>query len=164
MEKLREQYPISSKIILKLTALSIFRGLIYLAMVVVGILYFLGGFAFSEYVIAAATLGLGLTVLFLIIAPAYHHFYRRKYFYDLADNYLLIRKGLLAPKEIIIPYDNIQGVTIGQDFLDSILRIYNIRIASSDTFSGKEAYISGLEKEIAEGLRTAILEGAKANK
>lgn len=88
----------------------------------------------------------------------YQRWYFRTYFYELTDDFVIIRKDPITPREITIPYERIQDVYMDQDIWDRIFGLYDIHLSSATVSSGMEAHIDGVEKEAAQGLRDALLE------
>ena len=79
------------------------------------------------------------------------------YFYDLTNDFIVIRKGVLTPKEINVPYERVQDIYKDQDILDRIFGLYDVHISSATISSGLSAHIDGVEKPAAEGLRDLLL-------
>ena len=98
-----------------------------------------------------------LIIVVIVLNYLYQRWYFATYYYDLAPNYVVIRKGPLTPAETTIPYERIQDVYVDQDLLDRILGLYDVHIASAALASGMRAHIDGVEKAGAEGLRESIL-------
>ncbi len=93
---------------------------------------------------------------------AYPLFYFLTYYYDIDANNVVIRKGVLARREITLPYARITDVYLEQDMLDVLLGLYNVYISSPTVESGKFAHIGGLNKEGARIIRERILSGINA--
>ncbi|MBI2577599.1 MAG: PH domain-containing protein [Candidatus Wildermuthbacteria bacterium] len=91
----------------------------------------------------------------------YQKWYYAVYFYDLNDDYIVIKKGPITPREITIPYERIQDVYVDQDLLDRIFGLYDVHLSSATVASGMEAHIDGLEKQAAEGIRALLLQTVK---
>ena len=49
-------------------------------------------------------------VIILILEPVYQYFYYKKYFYDVRQDFLVIKKGVIMPREAILNYEKIQDV------------------------------------------------------
>lgn len=90
---------------------------------------------------------------------AYPLFYFLTYHYDIDANNVIIRKGVLARREITLPFARITDVYLEQDMLDVLLGLYNVYISSPTVESGKFAHIGGLSKEGARLIRESILAG-----
>lgn len=162
----REKYPLSFKKIIKKTLSS-------LALWVMG-LAFLAGFALflTFYLDAAraiqleaarqiliATMSTILVFIILIAVPTYiyQRWYFAKYFYDLGKDYIVIRKGVITPSEISMPYERVQDVYMNQDILDRIFGLFDVHLSTATSSSGMEAHIDGLEKDAAMGLKEELL-------
>ena len=103
---------------------------------------------------------LGLVIFFGIVVGLkswYINAYIRNYFYESEPNYLTIRKGVFTSAEIHVPYHKIQDVYVDQDFIDRLMGLYDVHIASATTGSAIEAHIDGVEKEAADGLKNLLL-------
>jgi membrane protein YdbS with pleckstrin-like domain len=159
MSKTREQFPLSQKKPLKKTMPGIISA-------VIQIVLFL-----SVGLIAASFFSwpLGLVLLIIIsyaillflsnfLMYQYQKWYFQVYFYDVTDNFIVIRKRVFTPREITIPYERIQDVYVDQDLLDRIFGLYDVHLSSATISSGMEAHIDGVEKAAAGGLRKIILE------
>ncbi len=116
-----------------------------------------GGSAVLIFAIAVVS-----SVLFFAITFAYQSWYYAVYFYELDDNYIVIRKGPITPREITIPYERVQDIHMDQDLLDRLFGLYDVHLSSATISSGMEAHIDGVEREAAEGLRELILRKVNA--
>jgi membrane protein YdbS with pleckstrin-like domain len=156
--KTREQFPLSEKKILKKSI----GGLLGL-LIVAGIG---AGFAFMALVDspwqAPVLIGIGLVWLLLgACSYGFQRWYFAVYYYELAPDYVVIRKGPITPHEITIPYERIQDVYVDQDLIDRFFGLYDVHLSSATASSGIEAHIDGVEKASMEGLRQALLETVK---
>lgn len=96
-------------------------------------------------------------ILRIIFEFWYIKAYIKTYFYEGEPNYLTIRKGVFTSTEIHVPYLKIQDVYVDQDFLDRLMGLYDVHIASATVSSGIEAHIDGVDKGVAEGLKHYLL-------
>jgi membrane protein YdbS with pleckstrin-like domain len=98
-------------------------------------------------------------VLYQII---YAIFYYKFYFYDLTEKELIVRKGVIARRELVIPFSRIQDVYVDQDFWDRIFGLYDVHVATAATggaYSGSErAHIDGVNAENSESLKKIFVE------
>lgn len=151
----REKYPLSIKKVYKRSFAS-FIGLTFLSFFLWVIA--LGGsldntpllFLFSCMIFFGWLLG-------LILVYAYQLWYYAVYFYDLTDDFVIIKKGPITPHELTIPYERVQDIYVDQDLLDRIFGIYDVHISSATLTSGALAHIDGVEKAAADGLRELLL-------
>lgn len=88
----------------------------------------------------------------------YQLLYFRTYFYTITDKLLIIRKGVLAPREITVPFDRIQDIYLDQDVIDNMFKLYDVHISTATAESTARAHIDGVEKHTAEQLRELILQ------
>lgn len=96
-------------------------------------------------------------IISVTLRALYIRAYIRSYYYDTADNFVTIRKGVFTPSEIHVQYSKIQDVYVDQDILDRIMGLYDVHIASATFSSGIAAHIDGLDKVGAEGLKQLLL-------
>ncbi|OGL69392.1 hypothetical protein A3D60_00945, partial [Candidatus Uhrbacteria bacterium RIFCSPHIGHO2_02_FULL_47_29] len=157
--KTREQFPLSTKKVLKKTITGTLVWMILL-LIILGVLVAVsssgtdtGGW------LGIATLGIfGLMFFILLVVYLYQRWYYAVYFYDLTLDYIVIKKGPITPQEITIPYERIQDVYVDQDLLDRIFGLYDVHLSSATISSGMAAHIDGVEKPAADGLRAMLLQ------
>lgn len=160
MSKTREQFPLSTKKVLKKTvagtlALSI---ILFIGWVVIAIAIGASD-GNSNGILGIATVGIfGLILLVVLGTYFYQKWYYAVYFYDLTDDFIIIKKGPITPIEITIPYERVQDVYVDQDLLDRLFGIYDVHLSSATISSGMEAHIDGVEKAAADGLRGFLLQ------
>lgn len=158
MSKTREQFPLSVKKVIKKTiSWSLLWCIFFL------IIYGLAGFSLISFIpgsfFGLVTIGvLILLSLMVLITYLYQQWYYAVYFYDLTDDYIVIRKGPITPREITIPYERVQDIYVDQDLLDRIFGLYDVHLSSATISSGMQAHIDGLEQQAASGLRTLLLQ------
>lgn len=165
----REKYPLSRKKILKKT-ISRFILWNFLLHLIGGIflspfLIFVSSFFVRNVIEKKSTLLLFtpliiyfiFQVTFFVLVYFYQRWYFAAYFYDLTDDLIIIRKGVITPSEITIPYERIQDIYVDQDILDRMFGLYDVHLSSATATSGMEAHIDGVEKPSADGLRAVLL-------
>lgn len=107
------------------------------------------------------SLGVTLSWILLIIVTIIQFFYQviyyRTYKYDITDRFVIIRKGVIMPREITIPFERIQDVYVDQDFYDRMLGLYDVHISSATFSSWVLAHIDGVASESSNGLRNVLL-------
>ena len=160
MSKTREQFPLSTKKVLKKTVTGTLVWVILLLIIYGVSAIFLISLAESigNY-FGIVTFGiLGTLFLIVVLTYLYQLWYYNVYFYDLTDDYIVIKKGPITPHEITIPYERIQDVYVDQDILDRIFGLYDVHLSSATISSGMAAHIDGVEKPAADGLRAVLLE------
>jgi len=160
MSKTREQFPLSTKKVLKKTVVG--------TMIWVILLLIIYGISALSIVSLSETIGnyfgivtfgfLGFLFLIVVLTYLYQWWYYSVYFYDLTDDYVIIKKGPITPHEITIPYERIQDVYVDQDILDRIFGLYDVHLSSATVSSGMAAHIDGVEKPASAGLRAVLLE------
>lgn len=165
--KTREQFPLSQKKIIKKTIAGTVGAIIGLAIILIIIVVLftslipqLGSLAVS--ILGASIVGfIVLMLIIIILTYLYQRWYFAVYFYDLTNDYIVIKKGPITPREITIPYERIQDVYVDQDIFDRIFGLYDVHLSSATVSSGMEAHIDGVEKEAADGLRAILLNTVK---
>lgn len=164
MSKTREQFPLSTKKVLKKTITSTLAYIILFLLIYISIavIFFSVTGRFSSMLgsLSLITLGvLGLLILIIVVVTYFYQlWYYNVYFYDLTADYIVIRKGPITPHEITIPYERIQDVYVDQDIFDRIFSLYDVHLSSATISSGEAAHIDGLEKPAADGLRNEFLQ------
>lgn len=125
---------------------------------VMGVISLFGVDASTRAIFSAVTIGL---VIFVVISIVTIYFYQQwyfaTYFYDLTDDFIIIKKGPITPHEITIPYERVQDVYVDQDLLDRIMGLYDVHLSSATSSSGSAAHIDGVEKTASDGLRDFLL-------
>ncbi len=167
----RQKFPLSPKKIIKKTINSSLGWVILFIILYVAAI-FTGKYATSFNVAIPGWFSLGLVggvvILLLIIGLNYFYqvLYFNKYYYDFNDSFIVIRKGVIMPREISIPYERVQDVYVDQDLWDRIFHLYDVHLSTATWTSGMEAHIDGVESDAANGLREVLLKtiGEKIHK
>ena len=97
--------------------------------------------------------------LLFCLPPFYECLYWKRYFYDVEGPNLVIRKGVIARREITIPFNRITDVYVDQDILDALFGLYDVHVSTPTEQSGRFAHIDGVGKAGSQRLRQLILEG-----
>lgn len=157
--KTRDQFPLSTKKILKKTLASTLVWII-LALILWGVLAAtLSSGTDTGGWLAISTVGIfGFLFFIILLTWLYQRWYFAVYFYDLTSDYIVIKKGPITPQEITIPYERVQDVYVDQDLLDRILGLYDVHLSSATISSGMAAHIDGVEKQASDGLRAMLLQ------
>jgi len=155
----REQFPLSTRKIIKKTLTSTIGWIIlfFIIFVVLAVILLSSGSSGFNYfgLIAIGILIFLLVIIFLTYL--YQQWYFDVYFYDLTPDYIVIKKGPITPREITIPYERVQDVYVDQDLFDRVFGIFDVHLSSATISSGMEAHIDGVEQQAAEGLRGLLL-------
>jgi len=150
----REKFPLSSKKPLKKTVYkAVTRLFVILVLAGIAIPLMLSKPQITTILLIVAP----IYIISLIIEYIYQTWYYQTYYYELTQSFIIIKKGVIAKKEISIPYERIQDVYVNQDVLDRIFGLYDVHVSTVTITSGMEAHIDGVEKEAAQGLRNLIL-------
>lgn len=160
MSKTREQFPLSTKKVLKKTvAGTLVWAILLLVIYGISAFFFISAAQSIGSYFGIVTFGIfGLLFLIVVITYLYQQWYYNVYFYDLTSDYVVIKKGPITPREITIPYERIQDVYVDQDLLDRFFGLYDVHLSSATISSGMEAHIDGVEKPAADGLRAMLLQ------
>lgn len=139
------QIPLDKKKILKKTLWWV----IYLAggLVALTALTFLMPKTFGLLLLAVATV---FSVLAIAVKYFYEVEYYKKYYYDLNEDVLVIRKGVFGSRELTVPLNRIQDVFIDRDLLDLVFGLYDVYISTATSRSVLNAHIDGLDGKNAE--------------
>jgi membrane protein YdbS with pleckstrin-like domain len=154
-----EKYPLEKRKIIKKT-LSSSLGML---------LFFLIGplwaniFLWKIYMIPLIIIDI-LFVLFPIIQWLYQREYYKKYFYDIRQDFLVIKKGVFMPTETVLPYDKMQDVYVDQDIFDRMFSLYDVHVSTATYMSGVQAHIDGVNRENSNLFREMILQQIKAHR
>ena len=162
MSPFQAQYPLSPKKFTKKMISRIPDSIIYSiilgAFSAVGSIFLSGEYpSFETALTSFFSAAIVVFVLLIALFAWYYKTYIRLYFYEGGENFITIKKGVFAPKEIHVQYQKVQDVYVDQDILDRIMGLYDVHIASATATSGMEAHIDGVEKDVAEGLKNFFL-------
>ncbi len=171
MSPTREKYPLSTKKIIKKTITNMigwFFGLSFLLLMIGGMVAgimsdsnqdmagFFGFLFISLYVFVF------LMIVIALLTYLYQRWYFAVYYYDTRDDYIVIKKGPIAPKEITIPWERIHDVYVDQDIFDRMFGLFDVHLSTATFTSGMQAHIDGVEQQAADGLRTILLDKIKS--
>ena len=167
LSKTREQFPLSTKKILKKTLTSSIGWIVFFVFILLMSMAFVLPFTIPlsksassniySYYIMFIFVALGLLGLLIFLTYLYQKWYFDVYFYDLTADYIIIKKGPITPREITIPYERVQDVYVDQDIFDRLFGLFDVHLSSATISSGMEAHIDGVEQQAAEGLRGLLL-------
>lgn len=167
----RNKYPLSSLKIIKKTVTGtiscffLFIGLLFIFFRVGPGIVSIFNQDFTSYAKLISIISYVFTfflVVIIFLLYLYQRWYFAVYFYDILDDYLVIRKGPITPKEITIPWEKIQDVYVDQDFFDRIFGLYDVHLSTATITSGMQAHIDGVEQKAANGLREELLRKIKS--
>ena len=88
----------------------------------------------------------------------YQVLYYRTYFYDIREESVVIRRGVLCKREVTLPLARITDVYLDQDLVGRMLGLYDLHLSSPTTTSGTFAHMVGIDRTGAHWLRKTILE------
>ena len=158
----RKRFPLSRRRIFKETFAQTIGVLSFLVVVWV-ILAVLASLSieFAE-LFKLVSLAFAWVVLMVLLAVfLYQRWYFAKYFYEFTPGGVEIKRGSdKRPKQIAVPYGQIQDVRIDRDWFDKLFGLYDVHIYSTLPLSNDVAHVDGLEKNAASELRVALLKAA----
>ncbi len=157
-----EQYPLEKRKIIKKSLMTELILSVILLILIIGMLI-IQGMVFAGGIIWIIRLLIAIAIIAMIIQPVYQYYYYKKYFYDVRPDFLIIRKGTIAPREGILNYAKLQDVYVDQDILDRIFSIYDVHVSTATSMSANEAHIDGVNHENAIAIREKILGQIKKN-
>jgi membrane protein YdbS with pleckstrin-like domain len=163
----RDRFPLSTKKIVKKT-FSTSLGLVIVLLVMSGGVVFTLSAAqtlpfFSSYIPLVSLISVILMVCSILYQYVYQYLYFQSYYYELTEHFVVIRKGVIAAREITIPYQRVQDIYMDQDILDRMFGLYDVHLSTATVSSGFEAHIDGLEQAAATGLRDVLLSTVRRN-
>lgn len=112
----------------------------------------------AEPVHAFMVLLLVVEALLFTFDMLYQILYYRTYFYDIRDNSVVIRRGVLCKKELTLPLARITDVYLDQDIVGRMLGLYDLHLSSPTATSGRFAHMVGIDRRGAHLLRKTLLE------
>ncbi|MBN1941574.1 MAG: PH domain-containing protein [Candidatus Diapherotrites archaeon] len=156
-----KKFPLERRKILKKTiAGTFFWGIVFLIVIVIALVI-------PELQLVSLLVVAACIVLFFVIFIVlywYQTLYFEKYYYDIKPDFLVIRKGVFAPRETILPYEKLQDVYIDQDIFDRVFTLWDLHVSTATFLSGWEAHIDGVNIENGEAMKKMILEKIKGSK
>ena len=116
------------------------------------------GAAFLQKAVTFNIIVVGIAAAIVLWSPFWEFLYFITYFYDMDDNNVVIRKGVITKREITLPFAKITDVFVDQDLLDVVLGLYDVHISTPTIESGKFAHIDGVDRAGSKKLRQMILD------
>ncbi len=104
----------------------------------------------------------GLYIMLITARCLYQFLYYVTYFYDVDDKNLIIRKGVITKREMILPFSKITDVSVDQDGMDVLLAIFDVHFSTPTVDSGLFAHIDGVNKRGAQQIRQLVLDAINA--
>ena len=77
------------------------------------------------------------------VAPVWAYLYHQAYNFDIREKRIIIHRGIVARRKVMIPYTRIQNVDTIAGFIQRLLGIYSIQIETAGT-SNAEGRIQGI--------------------
>jgi len=149
------QYPLERRKIVKKFAIAmIFWGIVFLV-IILATVFLVRDQGFSFALLCAEI------ALLAALAAAYWWYetkYFERYYYDIRPEFLVIKKGVFAPREITLPYGKLQDVYLDQDLFDRAFSIWDLHVSTATYSSGFEAHIDGVSVSNGETMKKMVLE------
>ncbi len=101
------------------------------------------------------------SVVLLALKYVYECYYYRKYFYDVNDDVLVIKKGVFGYCETTVPFSRIQDIFVDQDILDRMFGLRDVYVSTVTGRSILNAHIDGVNAGNAEKIALLLMEGIK---
>jgi membrane protein YdbS with pleckstrin-like domain len=141
-------FPLRKRSIIKKSLVSIFA---YLLLVLFLFNLYEG---FTEDFLVYSVAGLSI-ILILLLG---HYFSLRVFFYEIEDEYIIIKRHAIFPQEITIEYSRLKDIVIFRDLFDRLFGLYQIRfiMTISSPFAAKIAHIEGLDDVEAHELKVVL--------
>ncbi len=80
-----------------------------------------------------------------------------RYYYFIADDSLVIHKGVFTKQRLSLPFDRIQNINLEQKLVHRIFGVYMVKVDSAGS-AGNEISIDALTRDEAEWIRDYILD------
>ncbi len=96
-----------------------------------------------------------LSILLLIICHKWASLYWKNYSFELRDDRIIVKRGIIGKRKVTIPYDRIQNVNVVQGILERYFVVSNIQIetAGGSSYRGGGGYgVTGASEGTIQGL------------
>jgi membrane protein YdbS with pleckstrin-like domain len=103
-------------------------------------------------------------VVFVFLDVLYSWFYISSFIFSLDEQYIFVRKGVIAHNYTIIPYENVQDIHVVQSITDRIFGVWSVIIFTATATAAGSDNILGLKKEDAEVFKEAVFAKIKEAK
>ena len=151
-----QELPLEARKPLKKTV-SFFPVIIIALAVILGIVYL----AAPEFLAAWALPLAVFCATLLILKFIYEIVYLKGYYYNFAQDVLVIRKGVFTIKEITVPFNLVQNVFVDQDIFDRAFSLWDVHLSTVTFRSEMQCHIDGLSEQNAKTLNEMLLKRIK---
>jgi putative membrane protein len=161
---LRQSIPLDSKKIIKKTIVStvIFFVVVLALAYPIASVFFVNIFGFQLFSLSTIVLvSLVSLAICFFVAFLYQRAYFNSYFYDIKNDFLVIKKGVFTPKETTLPFEKITDVYVDRDIFDVVFGLFDVHVSTPTVISGLAAHIDGVSAENAEKLKNVILQNVQ---
>jgi membrane protein YdbS with pleckstrin-like domain len=149
-----EQYPLEKRKIMKKLVKSMIGWTVLFGIFLTIAVVITFSVSWVWYIVASLV---GLYVLIFLIDLWYQTEYYKRYFYDVQQDFLSIKKGVITPHQTMLPYEKLQDVYMDQDLFDRIFTLWDVHVSTATEMSGYHAHIDGVNHENADKIRELIL-------
>lgn len=165
------QYPLESRKVVKKVIERCFSLIIFIIVILAffGIPLILkssGGFRYFSTFFFLFLGTLLVVILLVCITIILQILYYRYYFYDVTEKEIIIKKGVVSRKEVIVPFSKIQDIYVDQDFLDRIFGLYDVHLSTAAAAMGSYmlAHMDGVNALNSEALKKMLIERVRSTK
>ena len=155
-----QQFPLEHRKIVKKTVVAMiwFLILFFILLLVTGLLAAAAPTPFSAWLWTLFFLILALYIVVFILEIWYQVEYYKRYYYDIEHDFLVIKKGVIMPHQVMLPYEKLQDVYMDQDLFDRMFSLWDVHVSTATVMSGYAAHIDGVNQQNAEALRNRLLD------
>lgn len=165
-----DTYPIVGRWVVQKAIGSLFLALVYAGMATMYLvipdndsnksmadIFGMGGVGVSGFFIV-------VYILSFILQFAYAILWRMTYFFEFLPEYIVMRSGVIARREVHLPYRVVQNVTVSQGFIELILGIATVVVENAAAPEIISNSIGGRIRALSRGLRIPGQPLSKANR
>jgi membrane protein YdbS with pleckstrin-like domain len=156
-----KQFPLERRKILKKTVAGAFFWAILFGIAIIIAIAVPGLWPIALPIVAVCVV---LFFAIFLVLFWYQTLYFERYYYDIKSDFLVIKKGVFAPRETTLPYEKLQDVYIDQDIFDRIFSLWDLHVSTATFLSGWEAHIDGVTIANGEAMKKMILDKIKESK
>ena len=155
--------PIRWRQVMRAALARFFRSRVHVAIVLIDIFLLLLESRDTLGVLSLPPIRAGLILLlmyesiFFTCDLFYHTLFYKTYFFDIREQSLIVRHGVLCKRELTLPLARITDVYLDQDFWGRVLGVCDLHVSSPTSASGRFAHIPGIDREGAQAFRVTLL-------
>lgn len=119
------------------------------------ILFGVGGGIVASFVTGSGTHVISIVTVTSIIGMTVANLRYRAFRYELRDDGIYLRRGILTQKETFIPVGSVQQIDVDKQLLDRPFGLAHVQIYTAGTFGGRST-IPGIESDTAIDLANRL--------